>query len=105
MNNGNAHKEPTTELKDAIKNIAMTMSWENFRDEETGEYWDVKQALYCKMTWLMEYLEARDNDGDEDAMEHLDNLKDVITILEALPKDKDCFKETTAHFCCRHAIE
>ena len=74
-------------LQKILKQVSDGINWDNYQNED-GTYWDTKNALWCQMTWLAEYLTDRVKGGDEEAEEHLFHLEDVLTILEHLPKDR-----------------
>ena len=35
--------------KKAIEEISQEISWDNWKDEETGKYWEVPEVLFCKL--------------------------------------------------------
>ena len=46
--------------KKAIEEISQEISWDNWKDEETGNYWEVPEVLYSKLQWTLEKLSQED---------------------------------------------
>lgn len=65
----------------ALQKIAQRWDWENYKDDDTGAYWTILQALYCKLTWVQEAIH-----GSVD-MEISDIVQDTMDIVEALQSD------------------
>lgn len=65
----------------AIKKISDGWDWGNYKDDKTGKNWSVLQALYCKLSWVEEYLK------DQDVEEYQDIISDTMKIIEALQKE------------------
>lgn len=71
----------STSTSQAIQKVSNGWNWENYKDEKTGKYWTVLQALYCKLSWVEEYL------GDKDDEEYQDIVSDAMKIIETLQKE------------------
>lgn len=72
--------------KKAIEEISQEISWDNWKDEETGNYWEVPEVLYCKLSWIIERLSEDDqyNDEENNNSEHIDTLLQCSKLLETL---------------------
>ena len=72
--------------KKAIEEISQEMSWDNWKDDETGDYWNVPEVLYCKLQWLKERLIEDDqyNDEENDNSEFIDTITQCSKLLETL---------------------
>lgn len=66
-----------------ICKIANGWCWDNYKDDDTGEYFTNLQALYNKLMWVDEYLTDVAK-VDEDAEEYVDIIKDTMQIVEIL---------------------
>ena len=83
----------SAKTQDAIEKVAQGWSWDNYRHEanddaqDKGEYWTIFEALYCKLSWVQEVLTDKNIVGDYDVEEHINIIKDTMTIVEALQKD------------------
>lgn len=45
--------------KKAIEEISQEISWDNWKDEETGKCWEVPEVLYFKLQWTLEKIISR----------------------------------------------
>ena len=72
--------------KKAIEEISQEISWDNWKDEETGNYWEVPEVLYSKLQWVIERLSEDDQFNDEESnnSEHIDTLLQCSKLLETL---------------------
>ena len=72
--------------KKAIEEISQEISWDNWKDEETGKYWEVPEVLYCKLSWVIERLSEDDqfNDEENNNSEYIDTLLQCSKLLETL---------------------
>jgi hypothetical protein len=64
-----------------IKEISDGWDWGNYKDDKTGNSWSVLQALYCKLSWVEEYLKDKDDE------EYQDIVSDAMKIVEVLQKE------------------
>ena len=67
--------------KKAIEEISQEISWDNWKDEETGKYWGVPEVLYSKLQWTLEKLSQEDEDIN---CELIDALIQCQKLLETL---------------------
>ena len=67
--------------KKAIEEISQEISWDNWKDEETGNYWEVPEVLYSKLQWVLEKLSQEDEDIN---CELIDALIQCQKLLETL---------------------
>lgn len=78
----------TTKAK--ILKISDGWDWDNYKDEKTDEEWSVLEALYCKLSWVQEFLKEKVNqtgiaaEDGQDYEEYLDIVDDTMQIVEAL---------------------
>ena len=72
--------------KKAIEEISQEISWDNWKDEETGNYWEVSEVLYSKLQWVIERLCEDDqyNDEENNNSEYIDTLLQCSKLLESL---------------------
>ena len=72
--------------KKAIEEISQEISWDNWKDEETGNYWEVPEVLYSKLQWVIERLSEDDqyNDEENNNSEYIDTLLQCGKLLETL---------------------
>lgn len=72
--------------KKAIGEVSQEISWDNWKDDETGNYWSVPEVLYCKLQWLKERLIEDDqyNDEENDNSEFIDTITQCSKLLETL---------------------
>ena len=72
--------------KKAIEEISQEISWDNWKDEETGNYWEVPEVLYSKLQWIIEILSEDDqyNDEENNNSEYIDTLLQCSKLLETL---------------------
>ena len=64
--------------KKAIEEISQEISWDNWKDEETGKYWEVPEVLFCKLQWVIERL------SEDDQFNNMDTLLQCSKLLETL---------------------
>ena len=65
--------------KKAIEEISQEISWDNWKDEETRNYWEVPEVLYSKLGWVEDALrEIEEND------EFLETVYQCKKLLETL---------------------
>lgn len=69
------------EARNKILKVSDSWNWENFRDNN-GKYWTVFQALYCKLSWVLEGIKAT---KEHEELESI--VIDTMTIVEALQKE------------------
>ena len=72
--------------KKAIEEISQEISWDNWKDEKTGNYWEVPEVLYSKLQWVIERLSEDDQFNDEESnnSEYIDTLLQCSKLLETL---------------------
>lgn len=71
--------KPMNLYKKAIEEISQEISWDNWKDEETGNYWEVPEVLYSKLGWVEDALrEIEEND------EFLETVYQCKKLLETL---------------------
>ena len=72
--------------KKAIEEISQEISWDNWKDEETGNYWKVPEVLFCKLQRIIERLQEDDqyNVDENNNSEHIDTLLQCKKLLETL---------------------
>lgn len=72
--------------KKAIDEVSQEISWDNWKDDETGNYWNVPEVLHSKLQWLKERLIEDDqyNDEENDNSEFIDTITQCCKLLETL---------------------
>lgn len=65
--------------KKAIEEISQEISWDNWKDEETGKYWEVTEVLYCKLGWIEDVL--RDIEENDEFLETIYQCKKLLETL------------------------
>ena len=72
--------------KKTIEEISQEISWDNWKDEETGKYWEVPEVLFSKLQLIIERLSEDDqyNDEENNNSEHIDTLLQCSKLLETL---------------------
>ena len=78
MSRTRSNMKPETIRK--LLKIAGRWDWENYQDED-GKEWTILQALYCKLSWVLEHLEGTDDS------ELSDIVQDTMDIVEVLQKE------------------
>ena len=66
--------------KKAIEEISQEISWDNWKDEETGKYWEVPEVLYSKLGWV-EYV-LRDIEENDEFLETVYQCKKLLETLD-----------------------
>ena len=66
--------------KKAIEEISQEISWDNWKDEETGKYWEVPEVLYSKLGWVEDVL--RDVEENDDFLETIYQCKKLLETLD-----------------------
>jgi len=82
------YQKPVKKIEKTLKAIGDSFNWENYQDEKTGKYWAVKEALYCKLSWVLEFLieQAKKSRDPEAFDEYVDIIIDTQKVIDALPK-------------------
>ena len=68
--------------KKAIEEISQEISWDNWKDEETGKYWEVPEVLYCKLQWTLEKLSQEDEDINSELIDALIQCQKLLETLD-----------------------
>ena len=66
--------------KKAIEEISQEISWDNWKDEETGKYWEVPEVLYSKLGWVEDVL--RDIEENDEFLEAVYQCKKLLETLD-----------------------
>lgn len=66
--------------KKAIEEISQEISWDNWKDEETGKYWEVPEVLYSKLGWVEDVL--RDIEENDEFLEAIYQCKKLLETLD-----------------------
>ena len=66
--------------KKAIEEISQEISWDNWKDEETGKYWEVPEVLYSKLSWIEDVL--RDIEENDEFLETVYQCKKLLETLD-----------------------
>ena len=66
--------------KKAIEEISQEISWDNWKDEETGKYWEVPEVLYSKLGWVEDVL--RDVEENDEFLETIYQCKKLLQTLD-----------------------
>ena len=66
--------------KKAIEEISHEISWDNWKDEETGNYWEVPEVLYSKLNWVEDVL--RDIEENDEFLETIYQCKKLLETLD-----------------------
>ena len=66
--------------KKAIEEISQEISWDNWKDEETGKYWEVPEVLYSKLGWVEDVL--RDVEENDEFLETIYQCKKLLETLD-----------------------
>ena len=66
--------------KKAIDEISQEISWDNWKDEETGKYWEVPEVLYSKLNWVEDVL--RDVEENDEFLETIYQCKKLLETLD-----------------------
>ena len=69
-----------TLYKKAIEEISQEISWDNWKDEETGKYWEVPEVLYSKLGWVEDVL--RDIEENDEFLEAVYQCKKLLETLD-----------------------
>ena len=67
-----------------LNTISHSWNWDNFKNEDTGQYWKVLEALYCKLLWIDEGLKDIPKNRNVEIEEYQDIIKDTMKIIEDL---------------------
>ena len=68
--------------KKAIEEISQEISWDNWKDEETGKYWEVSEVLYSKLQWTLEKLSQEDEDINSELIDALIQCQKLLETLD-----------------------
>ena len=68
--------------KKAIEEISQEISWDNWKDEETGNYWEVPEVLYSKLQWTLEKLSQEDEDINSELIDSLIQCQKLLETLD-----------------------
>ena len=68
--------------KKAIEEISQEISWDNWKDEETGKYWKVPEVLYSKLQWVLEKLSQEDEDINSELIDALIQCQKLLETLD-----------------------
>ena len=68
--------------KKAIDEISQEISWDNWKDEETGNYWEVPEVLYFKLQWTLEKLSQEDEDINSELIDALIQCQKLLETLD-----------------------
>ena len=68
--------------KKAIEEISQEISWDNWKDEETGKYWEVTEVLYSKLQWTLEKLSQEDEDINSELIDALIQCQKLLETLD-----------------------
>ena len=68
--------------KKAIEEISQEISWDNWKDEETGNYWEVPEVLYSKLQWVLEKLSQEDEDINSELINALIQCQKLLETLD-----------------------
>ena len=68
--------------KKAIDEISQEISWDNWKDEETGNYWEVPEVLYSKLQWTLEKLSQEDEDINSELIDALMQCQKLLETLD-----------------------
>jgi len=68
--------------KKAIEEISQEISWDNWKDEETGKYWEVTEVLYSKLQWVLEKLSQEDEDINSELIDALIQCQKLLETLD-----------------------
>ena len=68
--------------KKAIEEISQEISWDNWKDEETGNYWEVPEVLYSKLQWTLEKLSQEDEDINSELIDALIQCEKLLETLD-----------------------
>ena len=66
--------------KKAIEEISQEISWDNWKDEETGKYWEVPEVLFCKLGWIEDVI--RDIEENDEFLETIYQCKKLLETLD-----------------------
>ena len=68
--------------KKAIEEISQEISWDNWKDEKTGNYWEVPEVLYSKLQWVLEKLSQEDEDINSELIDALIQCQKLLETLD-----------------------
>ena len=68
--------------KKTIEEISQEISWDNWKDEETGNYWGVPEVLYSKLQWTLEKLSQEDEDINSELIDALIQCQKLLETLD-----------------------
>lgn len=66
--------------KKVIEEVSQEISWDNWKDEETGKYWEVPEVLYSKLGWVEDVL--REIEENDDFLETIYQCKKLLETLD-----------------------
>lgn len=66
-----------------LEEIIKEQNWDNWKKEEgLKEYWDICEVLWCKLGWVMEEYDIKEES------EHFDTIVQVQKLLSLLNEEK-----------------
>ena len=68
-----------------LAELTKNWNWEDFQDEEEEKYWSIMQALYCKLSWVLEDLKSMK--GNIKFEEDVEIIEDAMKIVEVLQNE------------------
>ena len=68
--------------KKAIEEISQEISWDNWKDGKTGNYWEVPEVLYSKLQWVLEKLSQEDEDINSELIDALIQCQKLLETLD-----------------------
>ena len=68
--------------KKAIEEISQEISWDKWKDEKTGNYWEVPEVLYSKLQWVLEKLSQEDEDINSELIDALIQCQKLLETLD-----------------------
>ena len=74
--------KPMNLYKKAIEEISQEISWDNWKDEETGKHWEVPEVLYSKLQWTLEKLSQEDEDINSELIDALIQCQKLLETLD-----------------------
>lgn len=84
-------EETTTEK--ALAEINGSMCFDNFINDECydgksdGEYWLTTEALFCRLSWIEDFIKDAEKKGISEPCEHLETIKYIGDLLSAMSED------------------
>jgi hypothetical protein len=65
---------------DILLSVSQQIEWYNWKDETTGNHWEVSEVLYCRLGWILEQIKS----GNLDKQEATDTLKMTQEFIETI---------------------